>query len=85
MNNLNELIILTIKNPNSPIWFPALTNQLVNYEWQNLYSRGINQKYYSTELVFDEKNYKYELVISHLSPAQFNSSIDIYSLPDKIL
>lgn len=85
MNNLNELIFLTIKNPNSPTWFPILTNQLVNHEWQNLHSSGINQKNYSTELMLDKQNSKSELAISHLAPKGFNTPVYIYSLPDKIL
>ena len=85
MNNLNELIFLTIKNPNSPTWFPTLTNQLVNDEWQSLYNYGITQKNYSTELILDGQDHKSELAISHLAPKGFNTPVDIYSLPDKIL
>lgn len=54
MSKLQSLILSVIQNPNSPSWFPELTEGLVHYGWQQLYEKyGVQANNYSTDAVLN--------------------------------
>ncbi len=87
MNKLHNLILSTIQNPNSIVWFPELTESLVNYGWQQLYETyGLNRNNYSTEAVLNKSSIQkqIEAIITVMPLGKAFTPIKIYSIPDKI-
>jgi hypothetical protein len=87
MNKLHNLILSVIQNPNSPAWFPVLTEELVNYGWQQLYDKyGLHTNNYSTEAVLNQGLIQkpIEPIISVKPFAKALPSVNICPIPDKI-
>jgi len=87
MNKLHNLILSTIQNPASPVWFPELTEDLANYGWQQLYEKyGLQAVNYSTDAVLnngvDDKPNKTAIILKPSIKALL--PINIYPMPDKI-
>ena len=90
MSNIQNLILSAIENPESPVWFPELTEQLVSYGWKCIQAKyGIQEDNYSTEAVFHGQIGNTISATTSLSPKVQNSanplrSVNIYSNPEEI-
>jgi len=87
MNKLHNLILAAIKNHGSPLWFPELTEDLVNYGWQQLYEKnGLQAANYSTEAVLNDgiDHSPMSLIISVKPSVKALPAFNIYPMPDKV-
>lgn len=87
MNKLHDLIISAIQDKNSPPWFPQLTQELVNYGWQQLFeSHGLTRNNYSTDAVLNKRlpPSLNKPIVSVKPSAGVLTSMNIYPTPDKI-
>jgi hypothetical protein len=90
MSNIQDLMFSAIENKASPLWFPALTKQLVRYGWKDIYEKyGLHKENYSTETALHGDIGNSITVTACLSPTARNSAealqpINIYPMPDEI-
>lgn len=87
MNKLHSLIISTIQKQNSEPWLPELTEELVNYGWQQLYEKhGLSSKNYSTDAVLNIglTSHPVEPIVTVKPFEKGLPPINIYPTPDKI-
>ncbi len=91
MNNIHNSIFSTIENPNSSVWFPTLTKQLVSNGWKTVYQKyRIQENNYSTETMLHGRISDSITATACLSPTTQNStkplqSISIYPIPEEIV
>lgn len=90
MSNIQRSIFSTIGNHNSPVWFPALTKQLVDCGWETINEKyGIQKNNYSTSNILNGCTGESIALTKSLSHTKQDSTIElppieVYPIPKEI-
>lgn len=89
MNDLHSSILSAIEDPNVPVWFPLLTNRLMENGWKNLLETyGIKESNYSTGGMLRSKPDEFVNNIVCLNPAIHVTAslppLKVYTTPHEI-